>query len=285
MKIQHLRFFVATVDSGGVMRAAERLHLSQPAVSAGLKALEEALGGPLFEGGKGGRGRRLTAAGRRFYRHAQAILQQCDAARADFRGEDGRQRRVRLGVLETLPAAAVLQLTERLERDQPHWRLELWEGAAPRLATWLDQGRLDLAWTDVDDLLPNARPLLREPVVAAVAREHPLARATRVTLAELAGQPFFHRARCELDAVGRAQLRAAGVQLRASMRGERDELIFERVRRGRGYTLAPRSLVPADLAAVEVIGLTLARSVGLLWREDTEPALVDAVAAAASAEA
>jgi DNA-binding transcriptional LysR family regulator len=40
MKLQHLRFFIAVVDCGGVVRAAERLRISQPSISAGLKALE-----------------------------------------------------------------------------------------------------------------------------------------------------------------------------------------------------------------------------------------------------
>ena len=48
MKLQHLRFFIAVVDGGGVVRAAERLRISQPSISAGLKALEEELGQSLF---------------------------------------------------------------------------------------------------------------------------------------------------------------------------------------------------------------------------------------------
>ena len=102
MKIQHLRFLAAVVEYGGVIKAAERLHLSQPSVSAGLKALEQTLGRPLFDRSiPANRPLRLTPAGRRFYRHAQEILRQCDAARADFLGEAGEQRRIRVGVLNT----------------------------------------------------------------------------------------------------------------------------------------------------------------------------------------
>ena len=85
MKLQHLRFLTAVVDYGGVIKAAERLHLSQPSISAGLKALERELGQPIFDRSTpANRTLRLTPAGRRFYRNALEILRQCDAARADF---------------------------------------------------------------------------------------------------------------------------------------------------------------------------------------------------------
>jgi len=57
MKLQHLRFFIAVVDCGGVVRAAARLRISQPSISAGLKALEEELGQTLFR--RRGAGRSL----------------------------------------------------------------------------------------------------------------------------------------------------------------------------------------------------------------------------------
>lgn len=283
MKIQQLRFLTAVVDYGGVIKAAERLHLSQPSISAGLKALERELGRPLFDrSAQANRPLRLTPAGRRFYRNALEILRQCDAARADFLGETDEQRRVRVGVLDTLPQEAIVTMFRALGKREPNVQIDLWEGSADRVVGWLAQERVDVAWTNVNDLTPNARVLWREPLVAVVAPNHPFAKVRgHIAIRDLENQPFVHRSRCELDAVGRAQLRAAGVTLRVTARAEREDLAFRLIRSGKGITLAPKSLVPDDLVAVTVSGLTVARSIGLQWREKLDPMLLAMVADAA----
>jgi DNA-binding transcriptional LysR family regulator len=283
MKIQHLRFLTAVVDYGGVIKAAARLHRSQPSISAGLKALEQELGRPLFDrSAQPNRPLRLTPAGRRFYRNALEILRQCDAARADFLGATEEQRRVRVGVLDTLPQEAIVTLVRALAKREPNVQVELWEGSADRVAGWLAQERIDVAWTDVNDLTPNARVLWREPLVAVVAPNHPFAKERgHVAIRELENHPFVHRSRCELDAVGRAQLRAAGVTLRVTARAEREDLAFRLIRRGKSITLAPKSLVPDDLVAVPVSGLSVARIIGLQWRENLDSTLLAVVADAA----
>ncbi len=283
MKIQHLRFLTAVVDYGGVIKAAERLHLSQPSVSAGLKALERELGRPLFDrSAQTNRPLRLTPAGRRFYRNALEILRRCDAARTDFLGETNEQRRVRVGVLDTLPQEAIVTLFLVFGRREPNVQIDLWEGSADRVAGWLAQERIDVAWTNVNDLTPNARVLWREPLVAVVAPNHPFAKVDgHIAIRDLENHPFVHRSRCELDAVGRAQLRGAGVTLRVTARAEREDLAFRLIRSGKSITLAPKSLVPDDLVAVPVSGLSVARTIGLQWREKLDPILLAIVADAA----
>lgn len=291
MKIQHLRFLTAVVDYGGVIRAAERLRLSQPTISVGLKALERELGQPLFDrSAQANRPLRLTSAGRRFYRNALEILRQCDAARADFLGAPDEQRRVRLGIIDTLPQEAIIKMLKALKKKEPNVKIEIWEGSADRVANWLSQERVDIAWTNVNDLVPNARTLWREPLVAVVAPSHSFAkkRTGSITIRDLVNQPFIHRSRCELDAVGRAQLKAAGVKLRVTARAEREELAFGLVLSEKGFTLAPKSIVPGNLVAVTVSDLTVARSIGLQWNGKLDLMLLaivtDAVEQAASME-
>ena len=283
MKIQHLRFLTAVVDYGGVIKAAERLHLSQPSISAGLKVLEQELGRPLFDrSAQANRSLRLTPAGRRFYRNALEILRQCNAARADFLGDTDEKRRVRIGVLDTLPQEAIIKLFQVLGKREPNVQIDLWEGSADRVAGWLAQERIDLAWTNVNDLTPNARVLWREPLVAVVAPNHPFAKGRgHITIRDLENQPFVHRSRCELDTVGRAQLKTAGVKLHVTARVEREDMAFRLIRSGKAITLAPKSLVPDDLVAVTVSGLTVARIIGLQWREKLDPMLLAIVADAA----
>lgn len=72
MELYQLRAFVTTAESGQITRAAERLHLTQPAVSAQIKALEQEIGVPLFE--RVGCGVRLTRAGCELLKHAKSVL-------------------------------------------------------------------------------------------------------------------------------------------------------------------------------------------------------------------
>lgn len=278
MKLQHLRFFTAVVECGGVIKAAERLHISQPAVSAGLKALEDELGGALFHRGTSRR-LSLTSAGRRFYRHALEILRQCETARSGFAGNSDQDLEVRVGVLDTLPQGMLVELMERLAEQRPEWQVALWEGSVRRLTTWLGQGRIDLAWTNVHDQTDGQRVLWREPLVAVVDGEHRFAALPErvIGIHELGAEPFVHRSRCELDGLGRAQLRSAGIALRVVARAERDELAFRLVKRRVGITLAPQSLVPSDLVSVEVQGLAVSRSIGMQWHAGSDADVVETV--------
>ncbi|HZW25613.1 MAG TPA: LysR family transcriptional regulator [Gallionella sp.] len=281
--LQQLRFLVAVVDCGGVGKAAERLHISQPSISAGLKVLEQELGGPIFERAAAtNRQLRLTPAGRRFYRDAVDILRQCEAAHGAFLGVAEEVRRVRGGLLDTLPPDTAIALLHAFEAHDAQINLDLWEGSADRVAGWLVQERVDVIWTNVHDITPNTRVLWREPLLAVVSPRHPFAEAGgRITVRDLGTLPFLHRTRCELDAAGRAQLRAAAVKLNVCARAEREELAFQLVRTGRFITLAPQSLIPKDLVALTVSGLNIERTIGLQWHERIDPTLLGLVLDAA----
>lgn len=276
LKTQHLRFLVAVVEYGGVIKAAERLHLSQPSVSAGLKALEDELGGALFDrSGPANRPLRLTPAGQRFYLRAQEILGQCEAAHSEFAGDRETASRLRLGVLDTLPLTLVSNTLKHIAAQEPNTRLELWEGTASRLTGWLGQERIHILLGNVGDATPHTRVLWREPLVAVVAPDHEYARsAGPMALRDLAKAPFVHRSNCELDALGRARLKAAKVKLDVRLRVEREDMAFQWIREGHGITLAPESLVPPDLVALQVTGLDVQRSIGLQWQESTPASLV-----------
>ena len=97
IELRHLRLLQAVAESGGLTAAAERLHLTQSAVSHQLKALEEALGMPLVE--RAARPLGLTAAGRRLLALARAALPQVDAAMRDLaKLKDGDAGELRIAV-------------------------------------------------------------------------------------------------------------------------------------------------------------------------------------------
>jgi len=273
MNMRPLRFFAAIVDQGGISKAAERLNISQPALSAALKTLEQELGVSLFERRIGRRGLRLTPAGQKFYLRVVEILSTYDSAKAELRDMPLPRERLRIGVIETLAPSALEIASGALRKIQEGRRVELWEGAVSQIAGWLSQGRIDVAWTLVEEGEPNTQVLWKEPVVLAVAPDSPLVSGSNdsIDLSQLGRYPFVLRSRCEMAATAQTFLRGSGVTLQIAWRIERDEIAFSLVEREGGITLAPRSLIPKDLIAVAVDGLRLTRVIGLRWREQVAP--------------
>src|SRR5437899_545124 len=99
MNLVFIRYFLAVADIGNFTEAAERCHVAQPTLSAGIARLEEEIGARLFD-----RGRRsgLSAAGHRLLPHARAMVEAWQSARAEAR-TSRRPRLVRIAIASTLP--------------------------------------------------------------------------------------------------------------------------------------------------------------------------------------
>lgn len=275
MKIQNLRFFVAVIESGGVTQAAQQLHISQPAVSAGLKALEVELGEPLFDR-SGGRRRMIpTSKALRFHQQALDILRRCDSALTSFRATEVRTPTVRVGVLRTISADAVAAVLASLQQNAKH-RWQVREGRPEELTRWLRQGRIDIAWTTVQAGTLNAQVLWHEPFVVLAARNHLLAarHRDRIMLKDLDGELLVLRGSCELTT---GELQSAGIKMRVAARADRDDLAVRLVANGIGVAVAPRSLATNGTIPVPVADLDLSRAIGLRWRPDLEDELLRAV--------
>lgn len=281
MKIQNLRFFVAVIDQGGVVKAAEHLHVSQPAVSAGLKALEQELGAALFE--RGGNGRRLqpTAKAMAFHRSAVDILRQCDAARRQFAQPVPRARKLRIGVLSTIASGDVANLASALSESDPDLRVQISEASPIILGQWLRAGRIDVAWTVIDRATKHARILWQEPFVLLAGRMHRFGSRLRgkIALSDLDGEAIVLRGACEMR---RGQLWPDSVRMRIAARAERDELALKLVAQGAGIAIAPRSLASEEVVVRKVEDLDATRSIGVKWRSDLAPDILASLLAAMS---
>ncbi|MBS0641683.1 MAG: LysR family transcriptional regulator [Proteobacteria bacterium] len=281
MKIQHLRFLAAVVEHGSVIRAAEALHVSQPAVSAGLHALEQELGRPLFERPSPGRRLKLLPGAEQLHRRALTILREVEAAKAEFAASAGDAPRFRIGVLPTINEADLTEVVGGLGQTAPNVRLQVWQGSPERLAAWLRQGRLDAAWTSVEELEPHADFLWREPVVGFVAPDHPIALRARPVISadDLRREPFVLRSSCELMGEAREAMAAAGIELPVAARIEQEEMAMRLVALGLGITIGPRSLLRPNVQAFPLSGLRLTRSIGLRWADGVPADLKEALLA------
>lgn len=144
MDLRQIRAFLAIADTGSVTRAAELLHIVQPAVSRQLKLLEDGIGAPLFERDR--RGMQLTEAGHILLERARRALRELDAAQLEIRPVPGLiAGTANLGLLPSSCELLTAPLVGALQRQYPHIRVSLSVGYTDHLLRWLESGEIDAA--------------------------------------------------------------------------------------------------------------------------------------------
>jgi len=188
--LRDLRYFVAVADELNFTRAAERLHLSQPALSKQVRGLETTLRAQLFR-----RDRRqveLTAAGTALYAVARDLLRDWDdgvAVVADAAAQEARV--VRVGTLTSIGRALYPVIIDHFAKRQPGWQVELRSFGWGDATSGLREQAVDAAfvWLPVDDPLIQSEVLATERRFVALSAAHPLAGRSSVSFAEIASEP------------------------------------------------------------------------------------------------
>ncbi|MEU3723996.1 LysR family transcriptional regulator, partial [Streptomyces sp. NPDC031705] len=201
MELAQLRYLVAVVEEGGFTRAAERLHVSQPGVSAQVKQLERELGQRLLD--RSGRRVAPTEAGEAVLAYARAALAAVEGVRRTADEFSGLLRgRVALGLIPGAASAAVgavdvVGLLGDFHDAHPQVEISLTEDTSERMLAALRRGELDLAVVGLGGEPPagvGVRVVLDEPLVAAVRADDPLVRSAvdgRIPLAALRGRALI----------------------------------------------------------------------------------------------
>jgi DNA-binding transcriptional LysR family regulator len=190
--LRDLRYFVAVAEELNFTRAARRLHLSQPALSKQIQALETALHAQLLQ-----RNRRqveLTAAGNALLASARPLLGSWDGITATVAEAAARDARVlRVGTLTSIGRALYPGVVDRFAARQPGWRVELrsfgWGDPTAGLRDRVTDAAFLWLPIDADDI--SYEILVTEPRVLALSTKHPLAGRPSVTFAEIADEPLL----------------------------------------------------------------------------------------------
>jgi DNA-binding transcriptional LysR family regulator len=144
MELRHLRYFVAVAEELHFRRAAERLHVAQPAVSEQVRKLEDELGVRLFN--RTQRSVSLTDAGRAMLGEARRVLAQAERAIAAARDtRSSAETRLHVGYLADSPPTGVARALQELRRTMPNVQVLLETGASRKLIEELRGGHLDAA--------------------------------------------------------------------------------------------------------------------------------------------
>lgn len=195
MDLRHLRYFLAVAEEGHFGRAAERLHIVQPALSMQIRALEEDLGVPLFT--RTTRRVELTEAGRLFRVEAERTLAQADHARRTAqRAARGEVGLVRVGFSGN--AALAGRLPEHIQSfhaDRPMVSIQLSEMTPSEQVQAVVENRIDIGYCpDIGVPIPatlSSVMLGAWPWTIGMALNHRLARQGDVRCAELAEETFI----------------------------------------------------------------------------------------------
>lgn len=274
MEIRQIRYFLAVQETGNFTRAAEKMHVTQPALSAAIKALEEELGAALLFRGR--KRATLTPAGIRFRDRAFAILAECNAAKAELM-ETQHIQQLRLGVLDTLNTPAVNQMLHAFHTTYPNIQIHLHTGTKATLAHKLGQDKVDLLFTVLsgEESSTTQLPLYQERFSLFVSQQHPLASRPSVRLADLHGLPFVLRKNCEVLNEGKRVFLTEQAQPLITCRTEDDAWAMSMVRNNLAAAIMAESMMADGIVAIPILDFGLVRTVGCLWRAHSQQTLAE----------
>jgi DNA-binding transcriptional LysR family regulator len=189
-----LRTFMAVMEEGSVNRAAARLGVAQPTLSRQIQALEQEVGGPLFE--RGAWGVRPTDLGFKLRETMMPVLNAYDQAWADVVAHArGRHTQLRVGYLGMAANRFLTPALDALRGEFPDLKLWLFDQTPAEQLKALRAGELDVALIGKEGAAVGEdffrRKVKRIGVCVALPSDHVLAARTEITLAEIKGEAFI----------------------------------------------------------------------------------------------
>ena len=194
MNLHHLSVFFAVAETGSLTASAARLHISQPALSRELRALEGRLGVRLFE--RHSRGMRLTQAGEVLSGYAARLFGLERAAEAAMREiAEARRGRLVIGASNTIGTYVLPPVLAALRRKRPGVQVKLFVGNTEQVSQGVEDMRFMLGFIEGPLHFAGLRTTAfqQDEMVPVVAPDHALLRARRLSVAELSGQPLLMR--------------------------------------------------------------------------------------------
>lgn len=191
MEIHQLRYFVAVAETANFTRAAERSNVSQPSLSQQIINLEEEVGHKLFH--RLGRKAVLTEAGTTFLERARRILFEVENASKELSDHAGLERRITVGAVQSVMPYLLVPFIARCRELQPNLQINAREDFRDDLIRGVLEGDLDLAIVPlpVNEHRVAVEPLLTEPLLLVVGKNHPIASRSEISIEDLSDETFM----------------------------------------------------------------------------------------------
>jgi DNA-binding transcriptional LysR family regulator len=271
MNLRQLQTFVCVAEAGGFSRALARLHLSQPAASRQILALEAELNLALFD--RIGRGLRLTSAGEDLLRQSREFLSQADVlrqrARALQRGDAGV---LRVGATPQTIANSLAEFVQTYRRNLPDVDVQLVEDGGARLPNRLVHGDIDLAIMPVGDDRFAGRLLYPMHTFAVMPIRHRWSRLPVLDVAQLANERILVGAGFASTALFKAACEVAHVKPKIVLESSAPDTLITLVRTEFGIAVLPSAAMSAlhGVRAVPLVyrGASIGRWVHVAWNPE-----------------
>jgi LysR family cyn operon transcriptional activator len=190
MNLRQLQTLITIADAGGFARAAGRLHLSQPAASRQIQALEAEFGVPLFD--RIGRGLQLTPEGEDIVRRGRRLLQEATSLRERAVAlKSGLTGTLRVGGSPQNIETVLAPFVTGFRRRHPGIEVHFVEDGGARIGSRLERGDVQVALVTAGNDLFAGRLLYPVYTLAVVARDHALARRPSLDVADLGDEPLL----------------------------------------------------------------------------------------------
>jgi DNA-binding transcriptional LysR family regulator len=273
MDLQQLRSFVAVAYHAHFTRAAEELHIGQPAVSQHVRRLEAELGVELLA--RTSRSVEITQAGQIMLARIERALGELDAGVGELEELRGLRRgHLAIGAMQSLLPFDLSGALATFRAAYPGVDIRLVEGSARDLLESLATDRIDVAFAPLDANVPDnleSHQLFAERLVAIVSPSSPLAERSGVDVADLRDEPFvFVQGGTGLRTAVERAAQQAGYRPRVSLETHEVLRAIALVGAGLGISVVSPTVAhqAGDRVAVLTLRPALERRVGLLWRAD-----------------
>jgi len=283
MELRQIRSFLSIAETLHFGRTAELIHLSQPALSLQIKALEEEVGVRLFERNR--RKTTLTAAGAAFRDDAAAALSQLEQAIRRARlAANGKLGLLRIGFVSVAGSEIVADIVRQFRELYPEVEVSLRNILTAEQVQMLETGSLDIGFLRLPiggHSALDAVTVHREPFVLVVPSSHKLAKRKRVRLREVAGQDFVMYERTYAPGFHDLMygiFRDARIVPNVSQTAVEIPMLLSLVASGMGITIAPLSVVKhsaASVVACNILDRIPMSEIGIAVRRGARPAVVD----------
>ncbi len=260
MEVDQLKTFVAVVTFGGFRRAAEVLFISQPAVSARIKALERSLGVALFERGRAGLV--LSTAGRALRAHAEQLLHALAVAQQAVHAASGAGAGGALRIAAALSICTYLlpDVLKRFQAQHPKVTIAVQSGHSKNVLEMVLRGEAEIGLArSLHHPQVETVSLGEDPLVLVAHRAHAPTKSNRAPLAEVADWPliFFDRGSSDWT-LSHGLFRLAGLVPNVVLEVETIEAAKRMVERGLGLAFLPQLAVARDIRSKKLVAIEVA---------------------------
>lgn len=267
MDIDALRAFVATAEAGSFSVAAERLFITQPAVSKRIAGLESQLGTALFD--RVGRRIRLTAAGSALLARARTILNEVEDAKRSLSNLAGSVvGPLSLGTSHHIGLHRLPPALKRYNQLYPDVHLDLRFMDSERACTAVEQGELELAVVTLPRRPARQLSVIRvwdDPLEIVVSTAHPLARRRRLPMSSLCDYPaILPGAGTYTREIILNALQAVRADLTIGLSTNYLEVLKMLVSIGLGWSALPHTLIDRELKVVHIEKVAIRRELGIV---------------------